>query len=354
LHTYQILQAWGKILKGEPPSLSIEITRECPLKCPGCYAYDDAHLGGGQTLRDLNDRRGQALVDGVLEVVDRLKPLHLSIVGGDPLVRFRELELLLPLLLARGIHVQVVTSAFRTMGPSWANLERLNVVVSIDGLQPEHDLRRAPATYDRILKNIVGQRVTLHCTITAQMMKRTGYLAEFLEFWTPRPEIKKVWFSIFTPQVGDQMPEILSPGERARAISDMMQLRKQFPKLDMPAVVIQQFASPPRSPQDCVFALTTQTLSADLETRITPCQFGGNPDCASCGCLASMGLASIADHKLAGILSVGTIFNASIKIGQKRASARVNAIGHPQAKDALRILQVKKDVAAGNKEGLGL
>jgi len=354
LHTYQILQAWGKILKGEPPSLSIEITRECPLKCPGCYAYDDAHLGGGQTLRDLNDRRGQALVEGVLEVVDRLKPLHLSIVGGDPLVRFRELELLLPLLLARGIHVQIVTSAFRAMGPTWANLERLNVVVSIDGLQPEHDLRRAPATYDRILKNIVGQRVTVHCTITAQMMKRTGYLAEFLEFWTPRPEIKKVWFSMFTPQVGDRMPEILSPGERARAIADMMQLRKQFPKLDMPVAVIQQFASPPRSPQDCVFALTTQTLSADLETRITPCQFGGNPDCASCGCVASMGLASIADHKLAGILSVGTIFNASIKIGQKRARTRVNVIGHPQAKNALRILQVKKDVAADNKEGLGL
>jgi MoaA/NifB/PqqE/SkfB family radical SAM enzyme len=221
LHTYQILQAWGKILKGEPPSLSIEITRECPLKCPGCYAYDDAHLGGGQTLRDLNDRRGQALVDGVLEVVDRLKPLHLSIVGGDPLVRFRELELLLPLLLARGIHVQIVTSAFRTMGPTWANLERLNVVVSIDGLQPEHDLRRAPATYDRILKNIVGQRVTVHCTITAQMMKRTGYLAEFLEFWTPRPEIKRVWFSMFTPQVGDQMPEILSPEERGRAIAEI-------------------------------------------------------------------------------------------------------------------------------------
>ena len=156
VHTSQIFQAWGKILKGEQPSLSIEITRECPLKCPGCYAYDDAHLGGGQTLRDLNDRRGQSLVDGVLEVVDRLKPLHLSIVGGDPLVRYRELELLIPLLLARGIHVQIVTSAFRTMGPTWASLPRLHVVVSIDGLQPEHDVRRAPATYDRILKNIVG------------------------------------------------------------------------------------------------------------------------------------------------------------------------------------------------------
>jgi len=343
----QIFQAWGKILKGEHPSLSIEITRECPLHCPGCYAYDDAHLGGRQTLRELNDRRGQFLVDGVLEVVDRLKPLHLSIVGGDPLVRYRELELLIPLLLARGIHVQIVTSAFRTMGSTWASLPHLHVVVSIDGLQPEHDVRRAPATYDRILKNIVGQRITVHCTVTGQMMKRPGYLAEFLEFWTPRPEVKKVWFSLFTPQVGDQMPEILGFEERSRAIADMMQLRKQYPKLDMPAVVIRQFASPPQRPQDCVFALTTQTLSADLQTRITPCQFGGNPDCASCGCIASMGLAAIASHKLAGILSVGTIFQASAKIGRNRAISRAKSIAkfrakHP-GKAALQILQGKEE-----------
>ena len=109
----QIIRAWARILNGRRPSLSLEITRECPLNCPGCYAYDKAHLGGGRLLRDLNDRTGQALIDGVLEVVDRLKPLHLSIVGGDPLVRYRELELLVPQLLTRGIHIQVVTSAFR-------------------------------------------------------------------------------------------------------------------------------------------------------------------------------------------------------------------------------------------------
>jgi MoaA/NifB/PqqE/SkfB family radical SAM enzyme len=338
VHRSQIFQAWGKILKGEAPSLSIEITKECPLKCPGCYAYDAAHLGGGQTLRDLNDRRGQALVDGVLEVVDRLKPLHLSIVGGDPLVRYRELELMIPPLLARGIYVQIVTSAFRKLGPTWPSLERLLIAVSIDGLQPEHDARRAPATYDRILRNIEGQRITVHCTITGQMMKRPGYLAEFLEFWTPRPEIKKVWFSLFTPQVGDTMPEILTLEERQRAIEDMVQLRKQYPKLDMSETVIRQFASPPHRPQDCVFALTTQTLSADLKTNITPCQFGGNPDCTSCGCIASMYLTAVAAHKLGGVLPVGAIFKASIKIGQTRARYR----GNRQTKDPLQILQASE------------
>lgn len=341
METSQIIRAWGKILKGEAPSVSIEITRECPLNCPGCYAYDAAHLGGEKTLRDLNDRKGQALVDGVLEVVDRLKPLHLSIVGGDPLVRYRELEQLVPLLLDRGVYVQIVTSAFRAMSPAWANMERLLIAVSIDGLQPEHDVRRAPATYERILKNIAGQRVTVHCTVTGQMMKRPGYLAEFLEFWTPRPEVKKVWFSLFTPQVGDRMPEILTREERARAIADMSRLRKLYPKLDMPEVVIQQFASPPHSPEECIFAMTTQTLSADLKTMITPCQFGGKPDCASCGCMASMGLASVGAHKLGGVIRVASIFQASHKIGQHRgrAAAKANAkfpVGSP-----LPILQAR-------------
>jgi sulfatase maturation enzyme AslB (radical SAM superfamily) len=336
LNTSHIFQAWSRILKGEHPSLSIEITRECPLKCPGCYAYDDAHLGGGQTLRDLNDHRGQSLVDGVLELVDRLKPMHLSIVGGDPLVRFRELELLIPELLGRGIHVQIVTSAFRTMGATWASFPNLQVVVSIDGLQAEHDVRRAPATYERILKNIEGQNVTLHCTITGQMMKRPGYLGEFLEFWTPRPEIRRVWFSLFTPQVNDQMPEILTGEERTRAIEDMLRLRKQFSKLDMSEAMIRQFASPPQSPNECVFAQTTQTLSADLRTKITPCQFGGNPDCASCGCIASMGLAAVASYKLGGILPIGTIFKASLKIGKKRATFREKR----GAKNPLQVLQV--------------
>jgi len=315
----EVISAWRKILKGERPSLSIEITRECPLQCPGCYAYDDAHLGGGATLRSLADRKGQELIDGVLALVDRIRPLHLSIVGGDPLVRYRELESMIPLLLQRGVHVQVVTSAFRPLAASWARLPHMNVVVSIDGLQPEHDIRRAPATYDRILKNIAGQNITIHCTVTGQMMKRPGYLREFLEFWSPRPEIRKVWFSLFTPQRGDQLPEMLEPEERVRAIGDMLALRQEFPKLDMPEGLIRQFAIPPASPKDCVFALTTPTSSADLKTKIAPCQFGGDPDCSSCGCIASMGLAAVAAHRLGGIIPVGAIFKASIKIGQARA-----------------------------------
>ena len=223
MNTREVIQAWGKILMGYRASLSIEITKECPLRCPGCYAYADGHVAEGTNLRDLSDHRGDMLVRNVLAVVDEHRPLHLSIVGGDPLVRFRELNSLLPDLEKRGIFVQIVTSAFRPIPLEWAGMKRVGVVVSIDGLQPEHDARRAPATYERILKNIAGQKVTIHCTVTGQMMKRSRYLHEFLDFWTPRSEIKKIWFSLFTPQTGDRLEEILSAEERRRAISEMLE-----------------------------------------------------------------------------------------------------------------------------------
>src|ERR1700737_2067983 len=86
-----IFSAWGRILTGYTPALSIELTRECPLRCPGCYAYGDDHLGGDVTLREVRDFKGQELVDGVLALVDRHRPLQVSIVGGEPLVRYREL-----------------------------------------------------------------------------------------------------------------------------------------------------------------------------------------------------------------------------------------------------------------------
>lgn len=312
----EVFQAWGTILSGRAPSLSIEITKECPLRCPGCYAFDEAHLGGKIQLRQLSDFRGEELVTKVLAVIDKHKPLHVSLVGGDPLVRYKELEAMLPQIEKRGIHVQVVTSAFRVIPAVWKEFQKLNVVVSIDGLQPEHDERRKPATYERILKNIRDARVTIHCTITSQIAERPGYLDEFLRFWSARPEIAKVWFSLFTPQQGAIDPEILTPAQRASVINELDQLRQKYPILDMSDSVIQEIASPPKSPKECIFARTTETISADLKTKITPCQFGGKPDCENCGCIASMGLAAVGHYRLLGPLTAGHVFMSSARIGK--------------------------------------
>jgi MoaA/NifB/PqqE/SkfB family radical SAM enzyme len=325
MKTSEVVRAWGAILSGRKPSLSIEVTRECPLRCPGCYAYEDAHLGGnGVTLRTLSDFKGDHLVERIMHLVTELKPLHVSLVGGDPLVRHREMEQVVALLTARGIHVQVVTSAFRQLPVAWATTERLNVVVSIDGLQPEHDWRRKPATYERILKNIAGQHITVHCTITAQIA-RPNYLETFTEFWSARPEVKRIWFSIFTPQKGATDDEILAPDTRFTVMKSLLDLRQRFPKIDMPVGMIEHFTKPISGPQECIFAKTTEVVSADLKTRVTPCQFGGDPDCSQCGCVASMGMAAVGEYRIGKLIPLRSIFRASTAVGTAVSSPRKTA-----------------------------
>ena len=315
MKTTDILRAWKSILAGRVPSLSIEITKECPLTCPGCYAYGDEHLGGEVLLRQVSDYKGKELVNRVIDLVDMHQPLHVSIVGGEPLVRFRELNEILPELAKRRIGTQVVTSAVREIPQEWSRLRQVQIAVSIDGLAPEHDARRKPATYDRILRNIAGHRITVHCTITRQMTERPGYLREFVDFWSQRNEVTRIWMSMFTPQIGETSYEVLSRASRAQVVRELLDLRGVYPKLDMPRGVIEGFLNPPANPDHCIFAKTTSSFTADLKTRVGPCQFGGNPDCSQCGCMASVGLHNIGKHRLAGTIPVAWLFHTSYRVG---------------------------------------
>jgi sulfatase maturation enzyme AslB (radical SAM superfamily) len=270
----------------------------------------------------VRDFKGRALVSGILRLVDEHRPMHVSFVGGEPLVRFRELSEVLPVLHGRGVAIQVVTSAVRPIPAEWGKLRNLTLAVSIDGLQPEHDVRRKPATYERILRHIEGHQVTVHCTVTRHMTERPGYLGEFLDFWSPRAEIQKIWMSLYTPQKGEASPEILPAAARKRVLDDLLHLRANYPKLQMPGRVIEALRKPPADPGDCIFARTTRTFTADLERTIGPCQFGGNPDCSQCGCFASAALGAIGRYRLPIGLRIGTIFEASYRVGKWVRAAR--------------------------------
>ena len=317
-----IFRSWYAILMGRRPAMSIEITRECPLSCPGCYAYNDNHLDSGLGLRDLTDFKGDALVERVVQLARAERPLHISIVGGEPLVRFRELNRLLPILSGMGIYTQVVTSAVRPIPPEWASIKRLDVSVSIDGLQPQHDARRKPATYDRILKHIQGQQITVHCTITRQMARGEGDLEAFVRFWSDVPAVKRIWTSLYTPQVGELSTERLTADDRKRVIAELGRLRGSYSKLAVGPGLLAAMASPPSSPDSCIFAKVTRCVSADLVKTVTPCQFGGRPDCSNCGCMASAGLTALGRHRLPGGVAVGTLFDWSFRIGAQTQRLR--------------------------------
>ena len=255
-------------------------------------------------------------------LLEKHKPLHVSIVGGEPLVRYRELNEILPRMADMGIYTQLVTSAVRPIPIEWAGLRRLQIVVSIDGLQPEHDERRKPATYERILKHIEGHDIRVHCTVTRQQVRRDGYLEEFAKFWSANPAVSQIWFSLYTPQVGEVSTERLTKADRQKVVADLLAFRSKYPKLRAHEALLDAYVLPPDSPDDCIFAKTTACVSANFEKPITPCQFGGNPDCTNCGCLASAALAAVGRHKLPGGIQVGKLFEASFEIGNRVRAVR--------------------------------
>jgi MoaA/NifB/PqqE/SkfB family radical SAM enzyme len=321
-----LLKGWGHLLTGYVPLLSIEITRECPLSCPGCYAYGDNHLGDGHTLRELADYRGDALVNGVLDLVRRNKPMHVSLVGGEPLVRHRELSRILPELDRMGVLSMVVTSAVIPIPAEWMQIPTTRVAVSVDGLPEHHDIRRKPATYERILKNIDGLFVNIHLTITRQMLERPGYLEEYAAFWSARPEINFILVSVYTPQIGEESAEKLTPQDREVLAQLLPELHARFPKLQFNKGMGEALIRPPQNPSDCFFAKMSGNYSADLRSRVEPCVFGGAPDCSQCGCAISTGLHWIRNIQVAGPLKVDHIMKTSLRVGSVANRLRRTAI----------------------------
>ena len=328
LRVAEVLAAWKSILTGSTPILSIEITRECPLSCPGCYAYGSEHLGGAVTLRSLSDYRGDALVDGVIELVEQHRPLHVSLVGGEPLVRHRELSRILPKLSEMKINTMVVTSAVISIPKEWMQLPLMRVAVSVDGLPEHHDVRRKPATYERILKNIEGCRVNVHGTFTGPMV-RPGYLEEYVKFWDARPEVARIWASLYSPQQDEQSPEMLSAADRDFVATELVRLQPLYPKLLMNRGIAEAIRKPPSDPQSCMFARMSTNYSADLRTRVEPCVLGGRPDCSQCGCVASSGL-----HWLQGLhlgpLKLRHLAYGSTAMGKLMGRLRKNYRPHPR------------------------
>lgn len=327
MRAIHVLKSWGKVLRGHTPMLSIEVTRECPLHCPGCYAYGSNHLGGDVTLRELNDKRGDDLVKGVIGLVDRHKPLHVTLVGGEPMVRHRELSRILPVLAGRGIYTMVVTSGIIPTPIEWMSLPHFTAAISVDGLPEHHDVRRQPATYERILHNIAGRLVNIHWTITAQMLDRPSYLEDYVRFWSAQSEVRSIWVSLYSPQRGEQSAERLTVQQRAHVAAELASLHRHYPKLLTSAAYAEALLHPPTSPATCTFSRLSKNYSADLRTHVEPCVFGGDPDCSQCGCSASAASHWISGMQLAGPLRVGHVLRGSMAIGS--AVARLQNVALP-------------------------
>ncbi len=161
------------------------------------------------------------------------------------------------------------------------NLSPISSASSVDGLAKDHDLRRKPATYEKILRYIADARVNTHWTVVNQHMQQPGYLEEYVSFWNARPEVNKLWMSVYTPQRREFSPEILPPRPPHQPRRPNP---RPLPKLRVPDGMAKAFLAPPSSPEDSIFSRMSANYTADFKTPVEPCVFGGDPDCAQCGC----------------------------------------------------------------------
>ena len=143
------------------------------------------------------------------------------------------------------VHTMVVTSAVIPIPKQWMDIPRVRVAVSVDGLPEHHDIRRKPATYDRILQNMTGCQVNVHWTITQPMAARPGYLEEYLAFWEARSEVVRIWASFYTPQKDAHTPEMLNAHERRITAQELLRLQPRYPKLLMNSGIARAMREPP-------------------------------------------------------------------------------------------------------------
>jgi hypothetical protein len=127
--------------------------------------------------------------------------------------------------------------------------------------------------------------------------------------------VDRIWVSLYTPQIGEESAEKLTTEDRQEVARVLPALARKYPKFLMNDGIARAFLHPPKNPGDCLFAKMSANYSADLDTRVEPCVFGGSPNCAECGCAASSGLHWIRDVKVAGPLHVGHFVRSSIGVG---------------------------------------
>ena len=164
-----------------------------------CVVQDATHtrttISVEPSVRTLSDFKGDALVQNVLKVVDSAKPLPLvDRSAGDPLVRYRESKFCPAVTQPRysrpdrNKRISTNPSGLGNHGPHQCCGSLIDRAASRNMISAA-SLRRTI----EFSKSIAGHQITVHCTITAQMLDRPGYLDQFLAFWDkPRRSAQSV------------------------------------------------------------------------------------------------------------------------------------------------------------------
>ena len=196
------------------------------------------------------------------------------------------------------------------------------------------------------MRNIRDGRVNVHWTVVRSNVGQAEYMDRYLKFWSERPEVHRIWVSVYTPQVNESSAERLEPEDRIALARYFEGVRGRYPKLLMHKGLLDAFLAPPESPAACLFAKLSVNYTADLRTRVEPCVFGGTPNCAECGCSMSMGMHWLGEYKLAGGIRAKHFVKGSLAVGNavnrlRREKKALRWSASPESRHSEDLIQIK-------------
>src|SRR2546422_4228042 len=176
-----------------PEEVSFKLTNRCDLRCTHCYQWNEAGYHHQLTPAEKHEDLDLSIVEKVLEATRALRS-NVYLWGGEPLV-YREWDGLVDLLAKDPRWTAICTNGTLIEKRLESLLKisgRLEVSISLDGFETEHDSIRGNGSFRRTLEGIrllreqkkadayLGE-ITVNFVISDGMVHRMFEFVQFLE-----------------------------------------------------------------------------------------------------------------------------------------------------------------------------
>ncbi|MCU1277795.1 MAG: radical protein [bacterium] len=176
-----------------PEEIAFKLTNRCDLRCAHCYQWNEE---GYHHHLVRAERQGDLPLSVIAKVLTATRELRSNVFlwGGEPLV-YREWDGLVELLAADERWTSICTNGTLVEQRMESLLRisgHLEMAISIDGFEAEHDALRGAGAFRRTLaglRSLIAQRragayqgeITVNCVIGDAMVSRLFEFVGFLE-----------------------------------------------------------------------------------------------------------------------------------------------------------------------------
>lgn len=202
-----------------PEEVSMQLTYRCNLRCSHCYQWNEQGFFRDYSLEKQRSELDVAIVEDVLRTTAARRS-KLFLWGGEPLMHTRWGDIA-GLLAQYPRTVNMCTNGLlleRNLDHLLPISDQLNLLVSLDGLDGDHEALRGKGTFARTVRNLTTMldlkregrfagEISVSCMVSNETV---GRMVEFME-WAEDLGVNSVYF---------QLPWYISP-QTAAAMDDL-------------------------------------------------------------------------------------------------------------------------------------